>query len=202
VSAANALLKTLEEPSANTVMVLVSDEPARLPATIRSRCQRVDARFPPRAQALAWLSERGVGPGEAAAALDLAAGNPGLALELAQPAQRELIEDSAGGLTGLLSGKQPLVEIAARWAREETAPARLAVIAQLARLLGWRREGISAGGSAAIDRLARLTAQADFSKLWTIWERANRARREIGGPLRPELLWVEVLQSWTELVPR
>ena len=37
-SAANALLKTLEEPAPNTMLVLSSAEPQQLPATIRSRC--------------------------------------------------------------------------------------------------------------------------------------------------------------------
>ena len=41
-SAANALLKTLEEPASATIIVLVADDPSRLPATIRSRCQRID----------------------------------------------------------------------------------------------------------------------------------------------------------------
>ncbi|MDB6107221.1 MAG: holB, partial [Gammaproteobacteria bacterium] len=39
--AANALLKTLEEPSGRTVLILVVTQPSRLPATILSRCQRV-----------------------------------------------------------------------------------------------------------------------------------------------------------------
>ena len=37
----SALLKTLEEPGASTVWVLTTARPARLPDTIRSRCQRV-----------------------------------------------------------------------------------------------------------------------------------------------------------------
>jgi DNA polymerase III delta' subunit len=40
-AAANALLKTLEEPAAKTVFFLISDSPALLPATIRSRCQSI-----------------------------------------------------------------------------------------------------------------------------------------------------------------
>ena len=39
--AANALLKTLEEPPPRTLLMLVAIEPSRLPATILSRCQRV-----------------------------------------------------------------------------------------------------------------------------------------------------------------
>ena len=47
--AANVLLKTLEEPPADTHFVLVTPEPRRLPVTVRSRCQRI--RFLPRAEA-------------------------------------------------------------------------------------------------------------------------------------------------------
>ena len=41
VEGANSLLKTLEEPGSGTVLMLLSDQPHRLPATVRSRCQRV-----------------------------------------------------------------------------------------------------------------------------------------------------------------
>ena len=60
-SAANALLKTLEEPSSRTVLVLVSSQPDRLPPTIRSRCQVVAFPPPPHAEALAWLAGQGGG---------------------------------------------------------------------------------------------------------------------------------------------
>ncbi|HVS77194.1 MAG TPA: DNA polymerase III subunit delta', partial [Steroidobacteraceae bacterium] len=53
--AANALLKTLEEPPQGTLLILVASQPSRLPATILSRCQRVRVRAPEPAQAIAWL---------------------------------------------------------------------------------------------------------------------------------------------------
>ena len=56
--AANALLKTLEEPPEQTIIMLVTDAPLTLPATIRSRCQSV-AFYPPQPnQALAWLKDQ------------------------------------------------------------------------------------------------------------------------------------------------
>ncbi len=55
-AAANSLLKMLEEPPANTVMVLTSRHPFRLPATVRSRCQTVRLSSPDRQQAGAWLA--------------------------------------------------------------------------------------------------------------------------------------------------
>jgi DNA polymerase-3 subunit delta' len=53
--AANALLKTLEEPTPDTYLLLVSHQPGRLPATIRSRCQALALRAPSAAQLAAWL---------------------------------------------------------------------------------------------------------------------------------------------------
>ena len=58
-AAANALLKTLEEPPADTYFMLVSHQPGRLPATITSRCQRIVAPRPTEAQGLAWLADQG-----------------------------------------------------------------------------------------------------------------------------------------------
>ena len=55
IEAANALLKSLEEPTANTYLFLLSERPGRLPATIRSRCQRLTLKLPPPEVTLAWL---------------------------------------------------------------------------------------------------------------------------------------------------
>lgn len=86
-AAANALLKTLEEPPPATVIVMVADRPARLLATIRSRCESVALRAPVRDEALAWLASGGAQ--DAGAALALAGGAPMLAARLAQPEERE-----------------------------------------------------------------------------------------------------------------
>jgi DNA polymerase-3 subunit delta' len=87
-ASANALLKTLEEPPPRTLIALVSDRPARLLPTLRSRCRKVALAQPPRAAALAWLGEQGLAGAQGA--LDAAGGAPLLALELAQPEEAEL----------------------------------------------------------------------------------------------------------------
>jgi DNA polymerase-3 subunit delta' len=60
ISAANALLKGLEEPPAGAMFVLVSHRPAQLPPTILSRCVKVPVPVPPRKVALDWLSGQGI----------------------------------------------------------------------------------------------------------------------------------------------
>ncbi len=63
-NAANALLKSLEEPPANTLFLIVSDEVSLLPKTIRSRCSLVSFTAPDRATALTWLEQQGSMPAD------------------------------------------------------------------------------------------------------------------------------------------
>ncbi len=57
--AANALLKSLEEPAPGVVFLLVSHQPSRLLATVRSRCHALALSLPPRDLSLRWLHEQG-----------------------------------------------------------------------------------------------------------------------------------------------
>lgn len=79
--AQNAMLKTLEEPSGRTLIVLLSDQPHALLSTIRSRTQTV--RFGPLtdADALAVATGRGIDASLAQKAITLAGGSPGLAIK-------------------------------------------------------------------------------------------------------------------------
>ncbi len=84
LAAANALLKTLEEPTPSTYFLLVSHQPGLLPATVRSRCQVVSVSSPPTREALDWLGEvaRGLSDDSLAALLHLCGGAPLRTLEL------------------------------------------------------------------------------------------------------------------------
>ncbi len=63
-NAANALLKSLEEPPANTLFIIVTDEVSRLPKTVRSRCSLVSFKAPDKASASAWLGNQNTVPQE------------------------------------------------------------------------------------------------------------------------------------------
>lgn len=83
LATANCLLKSLEEPSADTFLLLVSDAPVRLLPTIRSRCRSVPLRPPAWEQGLAWLAEQ-CGAAQADDLLGVASGRPLEALRLAE----------------------------------------------------------------------------------------------------------------------
>jgi DNA polymerase-3 subunit delta' len=97
-NAANSILKTLEEPPANILFLLVSSEPSRLLPTIRSRCQAVPIAVPP--QAIATQVLRTAGIDDAERWLALSGGSPRFALEMAKSEQGNWLDLMANRLAG------------------------------------------------------------------------------------------------------
>ena len=86
--AANALLKTLEEPPGYVVLLLLTDRPTQVLPTIASRCQPVRFDPPPPAELAARLQSRGAAPAQAEAAARLSLGDGERALALAVGGRR------------------------------------------------------------------------------------------------------------------
>lgn len=101
VQSSNCLLKTLEEPSANTYFLLQAEHRTRLLATIRSRCQSLHLRHPTATEALSWLSTQGLVEADARLRLELADGQPLAALAEDLDALAELREHMMQVLLGL-----------------------------------------------------------------------------------------------------
>jgi len=135
--AANALLKTLEEPPARTLLILVATEPSRLPPTVLSRCQRLRIRAPERAESIDWLTTTR-GKGDWNAALDTLGEAP---MQVAQADPAELAgvgADTRQTLDALIAGRTDPVAAAERWARSQL-PLRLLCFEN------WLTERIRAG---------------------------------------------------------
>ena len=178
-AACNALLKTLEEPVPGRYLWLVSAHPARLTATIRSRCQRYEFRLPPHDEALAWL--RACGHAEAAAreALDAARGHPGLAHEWLENDGLKLRRDVAADLARLGRGDAGAVEIAQRWVGDEQAALRLRHAADL-----------------ALAEASGLTDPVRTRSLAAWFDQANRTRDLLRTTVRADLAVTELLLAW------
>lgn len=80
IEAANRFLKTLEEPEKNVTFILLTTNDKLLPATVISRCQRLEMPPLPIAGEAAALAERGIEPERARLLAGLSAGRPGWAI--------------------------------------------------------------------------------------------------------------------------
>jgi DNA polymerase-3 subunit delta' len=186
-AACNALLKTLEEPAPGRYLWLVSARPGRLPATIRSRCQRLEFRLPSRGEALAWLQGQGHEPAAAAEALVAAQGNPGLASEWLRGEGLALRRDIVADLAAMEAGRTDPLETALRWAGDELAGERLRHAAEhaLARVRGQAGET----GLTDPDRLHKLAAWFDA---------VNRARELLRITVSADLVMADLLLAWRD----
>lgn len=183
-AAANALLKTLEEPASQTMLMLVADAPWRMPATIRSRCQRIDFQLPKHDESLAWLQQIGVRDPQVA--LAAAGGNPGLARIWSEEGSLAQRQEVRKDLAALASGRGDAMTMGKRWL-EDAPEQRLWFAAQ----------------AAADEMRARATAQSaplssslDGEDLIAWYHAANRTREALRGPLRGDLLLLELLGRW------
>ena len=114
VNAANAILKTLEEPPEYTLLILVSSHPQSLPATIRSRCQLISLHAPDEEQAYSWL--KNISPEVSwEPLLKVAQGGPLKALEFHQTDLLDLRISIMNGFLGLFERDARPLEISARF---------------------------------------------------------------------------------------
>ena len=113
-SAANSLLKILEEPRPDSYILLVADDPAQLPATIISRCRLLRSPAVPRETALAWLSGREPGVNWDNA-LRLAGGGPLAARQLHADGLDERARAMSGQLAGLERRASTPLEVSRSW---------------------------------------------------------------------------------------
>ena len=203
-AAANALLKTLEEPPPGTRLLLASSHPGRLLPTVASRCVRVVAPRPSVAAASGWLAAQGVA--DPAAALAEAGGMPLAALALAEDGGRA--ERSAW--YDALSQPRRLVP-AAMGARidaggKDERKTRLALA--LDAMSAWSSDLARAAAGLAPSRLpGRAAALAALApKVATIalcrYHRAVLFQRAwIAHPLQPRLVAEALLAEYRTLFP-
>jgi DNA polymerase III subunit delta' len=199
--AANGLLKTLEEPSASTLMLLVSETPSGLPATVRSRCQRLNLRLPSAAQAVPWLRERlpqGLDPGRL---LAIAHGAPLRALELGSAELLSAREGCLKGLTDVAAGAADPVGVAQAW--QSLDPALV-----LDWLAGWTSDALRLAADAEVkhltnpdhrDRLRGLAARVPPQPGHRYLQQVYAARAEALSTVNKQLLFEALLLRWAAL---
>lgn len=195
VSAANALLKSLEEPPPLTHFVLVADRPSLLPATIRSRCQQLPLRPPSKQEAMAWLADNGGEQPELA--LAQAGGAPLQALELDTPEHWKVRRQFLDGLT---SPHYDAVGLAERFV-EQPIP----------QLIGWLQRWLYDLGRVSLGQrprynpdcapaLTATAARANNLEVLRYLREVVRLQRIVHHPLNARLLLEDLLLRYGQLI--
>ena len=196
VSSANSLLKTLEEPDEHTTLVLLTDSPQSLPATILSRCQRMDIPIPERPLALAWLARHG--QGNARILLALARGAPIKALGMANDGIIAKRDEFFHAWQSLIEGSGEPATVAEAWAK-------FSCETLIDWMTSWTMDMIrlrAAPHSRAIDngdldeRLRSTAGKLQPRDLFGHLDRLNAARKMLTGQINRQLLLEDALIHW------
>ncbi len=166
-NAANALLKTLEEPRPDAHLLLITSAPSQLPATIRSRCQKLAVAPPDRDTALAWLTaEQPRHRADWPAVLDVLGVAPLEALQADVPRILAIREDIERLLQGAAQGRLDVIRVAHGWAGEEL-PLRLAGLENCLtnRILTMRAESRLPGAGRDINTASALRLLSELGEL-------------------------------------
>ncbi len=178
-NAANSLLKTLEEPPGDALMILIVDRMGRLPATIFSRCQRLDIALPAESEALQWLDQLRPGA-DWGAALRLAGNAPLAAVEALEQLdthdamRREFAEVARGTVSPL--------DVASRWAKLEPRF-----------VLDWLARQVQ---QTIVDE--SVQQRMDRRNLFCYLDIINRLRGQPKGSYNVQLTFESLLIDWAE----
>jgi len=194
-NAANALLKTLEEPSGEVWLVLVTDNEDRLPVTVTSRCQRRYVAVPDKSAALDWICDRhgDRDRGECELALDLADGAPLLADEWLTGVGLELGLAIRDGLAGMISGGADEAALVEQW--RETPRESWRWLARFSQL--WLHGVLAARPRVLAD--VPMPAAGAAPVLEQCWKQALEGTRLSGRPVRHDWLMQSWLTEWRKL---
>ncbi len=186
VNGANAFLKTLEEPTAGTMLILTAARGNRLPATILSRCLRIALRVPDAAVARAWLVAE-AGDDDWDAALALAGGAPLLAAEFRGGGLGELDRDMREAVARLAAGSVDVTLLAESWGRGDP-------VMRVVWLENWitRRIVAGLGGQGSVEtaepvRLPGALLKAKIRRLYALLDATREFKRFASTGLNQQL---------------
>ncbi|MEL7312335.1 MAG: hypothetical protein AAFN07_12535 [Pseudomonadota bacterium] len=190
IAAANALLKTLEEPVDQRWIILVTHDAARLPATVLSRCERITAAIPAFDDAATWLVSRGLDPADAEQALHWTGGSPLQALALHEAGQIQALARLRSDLQGLLGGRGSALQVA-------TVAESLGFERSLETIRSVAIEAIRAESGVEVGAASSFSGYViDLPGLFCYLESLNRATRLQPGSFNAELMLETLLIPW------
>jgi DNA polymerase-3 subunit delta' len=190
-SAANSLLKTLEEPPGDALLILVVDRPGHLPATIFSRCQRLNVKAPAETEGLDWLQRQHPGANWAGVLRD-----SGFA-PLAALQAMKLVDETAAmasAFAAVAEGRESPLAVAAKWARMEPDFVLSWLCRQVQMCISRTLTGATTSVPAAVPD--SVLERMDRKKMFCYLDIINRLRGQPAGSFNVQLTLESLLIDW------
>lgn len=203
VAAANALLKTLEEPVARSLLILISANPGKLLATIKSRCQQLAFVIPPGALAHAWLAEQiGEDGAKSADLLRLARGAPLLARQMADNDELQCYNQLMKEFLGLAGNRAEPVLLAEQWQKQQDISLSLNYMKRWLIDIILVGNGARLSGNSSADPIKDLKSLAnrlDMKAVHLLLDSLFEMERRLVNNINPQLVLEQLLLHWVHV---
>jgi len=203
--AANSLLKSLEEPTPQSLLVLVASQPSRLLPTIRSRCQNIAFGRPEYGQALDWLQTQSGVQGDAARLLALADGAPLLSLEYVKGDTLQIYQRLLNSLEKIAKKQVDPVSEVKVWELAGLAHSLKWLYFWVSNLIRLKLAGaqvdIAHNNTWQDDNLAYLVERLNSQQLYGFLDKIVRCFRFVNTSANVQLVLEDLLISWHQMQP-
>jgi DNA polymerase-3 subunit delta' len=199
-AAANALLKMLEEPTPNTLLILLSSAPQGLPATVRSRCQGLTFQAVATAQALVWLQQQQSQETAWESLLALSGHAPIAALAAQETGRLDRMQQLVVNLQTFSAEQAQLMPLVGLWSKQpfDQLLSDLTMICyDIARLSAGYRRGLFL--PQLVTELQALCANIDSIKLLRFIGQLNQWKRQQQLNLNTTMCIEVLASSWLAL---
>jgi DNA polymerase-3 subunit delta' len=202
-AAANAFLKSLEEPTERTCLLLLTDKPARLPATIRSRCQSLHCQTPDKAIAMQWLQQQAVKQNPELL-LSLAQGAPLLARQYAENNLSSIREELFQNWMLVAEGKANLIALAEQWQKQDKLELSVLLkwmiswIADLTKM-AYRADSHTLQNPDFKKSLQALAGRLELKQVYAFYDALLEAHSQLSSQINKQLMLEQLLIRWSQL---
>jgi len=189
-AAANAFLKCLEEPTERTVIILITEKPAKLPATIISRCQKLAVVTPDKETVVDLLCN-----------VSLAQGAPLLALDYANDETLTLRNECFNAWMAIAKQLKSPVIIAEDWHKLPASPLIFWITSWIIDLIkcSYHTKVENLYNPDLSEPLQGLSQRLELKGLYKLYDLLLAGRQRLDTQINKQLLFEEILIQWHEL---
>jgi DNA polymerase-3 subunit delta' len=199
-AAANAFLKCLEEPTERTVLILITDKPNKLPATIISRCQKLLVKTPDKQVLSDWLKGQGIEQDQETL-IRLMRSSVLTMQQIADEGFLKQRTDCFNDWLAVAKHKSHPVIISEKWQK-------LSATEVINWLTSWVTDIIKCANHVSPEQICNqdmakpiqeLSRQLNLSKLFGLYDKLLVSRRQIGTQINFQMMLEEILIQWQDL---
>lgn len=197
-NAANSLLKSLEEPASNTIIILLATHLNRVLPTVKSRCQLLTLPTPSSDQALSWLQKNAPELENTEELLDMSFGRPLLAFNVSED-DFNLRNELADDLLHIMLEETSLTDVAKKWEKRDI---NNILKWQISWLQGFIRDSYvttvtnEKSSTEISKKLSKIKSLIQKDNQWGLYEELIKQRQYVHTSVNPLIFIENMLTLW------